>query len=185
MENLRYGAHGAADRLVGGAIDAADLRGVLEKLPQGLQTPLGEGGALVSGGEGQRVRLARSLLRPAARLVLLDEPFRGLDRIQRRELTRRARNWWRRATLFYVSHDLAETLAFDRVVVVEDGRISETGVPAELAADPGSRYAALLRAEEALRRDFEQGAAWRRLRLADGRLQELRAGAPEGGRDGG
>ena len=49
----------------------------------GLTSPLGEGGKLLSGGEGQRVRLGRVLLQPTPRLVLLDEPFRGLDRGQR------------------------------------------------------------------------------------------------------
>ncbi len=78
----------AADRP---AIRQADLVALLRKLPQGLQTPLGEGGGLVSGGEGQRVRLARALVRPGVRLALFDEPFRGLDRGQRRELLARAR----------------------------------------------------------------------------------------------
>lgn len=179
ISNLRYGVPPEVDRRVGDAVEAAALTGLLEKLPRGLQTPLGEGGALVSGGEGQRVRLARSLLRPGARLVLLDEPFRGLDRGQRRELTRRVREWWPRSTLLYVSHDLAENRDFDRVLVVEGGRVTENGSPAELAADPESRYRALLDAEEVLRRDFAGGAVWRRLRLTDGKLvEETLAGSP-------
>ena len=191
LENLRYGTGGAGDLRLGGAIETALLRGVLEKLPSGLQTPLGEGGALVSGGEGQRVRFGRALLRPGARLVVLDEPFRGLDRSQRRELTRRAREWWRGATLFYVSHDLAETRVFDRVLVLEGGRLTESGSPAALAADPGSRYAALLAAEAKVRRELEAGAAWRRWRVGDGALSEQTApvteedrGHPRGGQAG-
>ena len=172
LENLRYGSDGASDHRLGGAIETALLRALLEKLPRGLQTPLGEGGALVSGGEGQRVRLARALLRPEARLVVLDEPFRGLDRGQRRELTVRAREWWRHSTLFYVSHDLAETRAFDRVLVIEGGKVTESGSPAELAARPDSRYAALLAAEQKVRRELEEGAAWRRWRIGDGELRE-------------
>ncbi len=172
LDNLRYGSGGESDHRLGGAIEVAMLRTLLEKLPRGLQTPLGEGGALVSGGEGQRVRLARALLRKDARLVILDEPFRGLDRAQRRELTGRVRDWWRSTTLFYVSHDLAETRAFDRVLVIEDGRVSESGLPAELAADPGSRYAALLAAEAKVRRELETGAAWRRWRVGEGELRE-------------
>ncbi len=175
LENLRYGSDGEGDHRLGGAIETALLRGLLEKLPRGLQTPLGEGGALVSGGEGQRVRLARSLLRPEARLVILDEPFRGLDRSQRRELTRRARDWWRRSTLFYISHDLAETRAFDRVLVIEGGKLTESGPPAELAARPDSRYAALLAAETRVRQELEAGAKWRRWRVGDGELREQTA----------
>ena len=83
--------HAAASPPLDQVLDAADLRDLLEKLPDGLQTQLGEGGALVSGGEGQRVRLGRGLLRPGARLVILDEPFRGLDRERRRELLARTR----------------------------------------------------------------------------------------------
>ena len=180
LANLRYGSRGEADTRIGGAIDTALLRGLLEKLPQGLQTPLGESGALVSGGEGQRVRLARALLRPNARLVILDEPFRGLDRTQRRQLTRRARRWWRQATLFYISHDLAETRHFDRVLVIEGGKVTESGRPGELAADPESRYAVLLAAEESVRRELAKGAEWRRWRIGDGGVTE---GLPEEGDD--
>ena len=80
-------------------IAAADLRDVLERLPDGLQTLVGESGALLSGGEGQRVRLGRALKRKQARLVILDEPFRGLDRHTRHELLLRARSHWRGSTL--------------------------------------------------------------------------------------
>ena len=187
LENLRYGSGGESDHRVGGAIGAALLRELLEKLPRGLQTPLGEGGALVSGGEGQRVRLARALLRPEARLVILDEPFRGLDRGQRGELTARARAWWRDTTLFYISHDLAETRAFDRVLVIEGGKVTESGPPAELEMAPGSRYAALLAAEKKVRQELVTGAKWRRWRVGDGRLEEqvvTSPAGPEEGRDG-
>jgi ABC-type transport system involved in cytochrome bd biosynthesis fused ATPase/permease subunit len=129
-------------------------------LPDGLQTELGEGGALVSGGEGQRVRLARALARRTPRLAVLDEPFRGLDRPRRVELLRPVRERWSGATLFCVTHDVAETHDFDRVVVVEGGRIVEQGVPSELAA-AASRYAALLRADEAARQCWTTAGAWR------------------------
>ena len=94
---------------LGTRIARADLRGVIEQLPDGLQTTLGEGGTLVSGGEGQRVRFGRGLGRPDARLVILDEPFRGLERSRRATLLRRAREQWSRATLVCVTHDVGET----------------------------------------------------------------------------
>jgi len=188
LDNLLYGRAGsgaagesAADAAapLSRAIDASDLRELLERLPQGLQTPLGEGGALVSGGQGQRVRVGRGLLRSAVRLVVLDEAFRGLDRRQRRELLARARLWWRGATLICVAHDVAATDGFDRVVVVERGRLVEQGAPAELAARPGSAYAALLRAEAAQQRLLAR-RDWRRLRLDDGLLSD--PGEAEGSR---
>jgi ABC-type bacteriocin/lantibiotic exporter with double-glycine peptidase domain len=172
LENVRYGAQADLSLPIGWAIEQADLRGVLERLPDGLQTPLGEGGALVSGGEGQRVRLGRAMARPGVGLVILDEPFRGLDRERRRELLARARSMWRGATLLCVTHDVGETRAFDRVVVVEGGQIVEDSAPADLAKRPGSRYRAMLDAEEALRGELWSSGAWRRLWLAGGVLVE-------------
>lgn len=176
-ENLAYGAAPGPLVRLGAAVDAAGLRGVVRRLPQGLQTPLGEGGALVSGGEGQRVRFARAWLRREARLVVLDEPFRGLDRARRHGLLAEARRAWADATLLCVTHDVGETAAFDRVLVVEDGAIVEDGAPADLAARAGSRYTALLAAEAAVQARFAHAAGWRRLRLEDGRLHESTAAA--------
>jgi ABC-type bacteriocin/lantibiotic exporter with double-glycine peptidase domain len=168
-ENLRYGLPegGVA---VEGAIDAAELRRAIERLPEGLETPLGEGGGLVSGGEGQRVRFGRALLRRDVRLAILDEPFRGLDFEQRHTLLARARESWRGATLLAISHDIAEALGFDRVLVLEDGRVVEDGDPRELASDPGSRLHAMLEAERVIREEFWNGPEWRHLRLENGQL---------------
>jgi ATP-binding cassette subfamily B protein len=171
--NLNYGT-AVEGRQVGEAMDAALLRNVVEALPQGLQTKLGEGGGLISGGEGQRARFGRALLRQDAQLVILDEPFRGLDRERRRELLARARQWWRGATMLCITHDLAETHAFDWVVVVENGCIVEQGKPRELAEQPASRYMQLQAAEEQTRMALWQGNAWRRLRIQSGQIVEER-----------
>src|SRR6185312_2146601 len=72
--NLRFGSDGGGADLAA-LLDEADLRGVVERLPDGPATSLGEAGGLVSGGEGQRVRFGRALSRRAPRLVILDEPF--------------------------------------------------------------------------------------------------------------
>jgi ATP-binding cassette subfamily B protein len=171
-DNLCYGADSGLEMSVGAAIEAADLRGVLEQLPDGLQTPLGEGGALVSGGEGQRVRLGRAMLRPGIRLAILDEPFRGLDREKRRELLARARKLWQGATLLCITHDVSETKTFPRVVVIEQGRVVEDGPPLKLLQNAGSRYRALLEAEEAVMRGLWSNKEWRRLWLEGGELTE-------------
>lgn len=172
VENLRYGNRVNGDGSFVQLLAQADLRRVLERLPEGFQTRLGEGGGLLSGGEGQRVRLGRALLRADASLVLLDEPFRGLDRPKREALLAKAREWWRGSTLFCVTHDVESTLDFDRVVVVEAGRLVEEGEPRELAAVEGSRYGALLGAEDELRRGVWTGGEWRRLWLESGALRE-------------
>jgi ATP-binding cassette subfamily B protein len=170
-ENLRYGNGGEDGAPMGGAIQDADLFDVLERLPDGLKTQLGEGGGLVSGGEGQRVRLGRALLRRSVRMAILDEPFRGLDRERRRHLLRRARQRWQDTTLLCITHDVGETLQFPRVVVLESGQIIEQGNPQALAEQPDSRYRALLDAEYNVHNSLWSSAEWRRLIIEDGRLQ--------------
>src|SRR5208282_3734476 len=165
FHNLLYGVEPAAPRVVAEVIQQADLFEVLERLPEGLQTPLGEGGGLLSGGEGQRVKLGRALARPQARLVILDEPFRGLDREKRGRLLRSARQVWRDATLLCVTHDVCETLGFPRVLVINEARMVEDAPPETLRATLASRYAALLEAEESLRCGLWASRLWRRLRL--------------------
>jgi ABC-type transport system involved in cytochrome bd biosynthesis fused ATPase/permease subunit len=120
------------------------------------------------------VRLGRGLLRPGVRLVILDEPFRGLDRERRRELLARARCWWQAATVLCITHDVGETQGFDRVLVVEGGQIVEDGAPAHLGARSGSRYRTLLEAERQVREGLWSSGVWRRLRLEGGRLVEAR-----------
>lgn len=172
IDNLCYGASSDIPASIGNVIETADLRRLLETLPDGLQTPLGEGGGLVSGGEGQRVRLGRAMLRAGIRLAILDEPFRGLDRTQRRELLARARRLWKDATLLCITHDVAETQTFDRVLVVEAGQIVEDGFPADLIRQPDSRYRSLLLAEEAVREGLWSSSDWRRLWLEAGELRD-------------
>ncbi len=176
LDNLLYATDSTALHRLAPVLDAAGLRRVLQKLPDGLQSYLGEGGAALAGGEGQRVRLARAFLQQDVRLALLDEPFRGLDRAQRHRLLGDARTWWKDATLLCVTHDVAETLAFDRVLVVEGGRIVEDGKPAELARSP-SRYRAMLAAEREVQTRLWQGPQWRRMRVENGAVRPLEEGA--------
>jgi ATP-binding cassette subfamily B protein len=170
LENLRYGNPSEAGPRLGFAVTAADLQGLVEKLPHGLQTALGEGGALVSGGEGQRVRLGRALLRPNVRLVVLDEPFRGLDRDARRRLMALAREHWRDATLLCISHDLSDTQSFGRVLVVDNGAVVEDGDPATLLKGP-SRYRDLVTTEGLVHERLWGAQEWRRIRIDGGRIE--------------
>lgn len=174
LENVEYGADGDAldPDHIARVLEQADLRPLLERLPDGLQSKLGESGCLVSGGEGQRVRFGRSLLREKPSLVLLDEPFRGLDRGQRQSLLSRARELWRDATMLCVTHDLRETVSFDRVLVVDEGRIVEDGRPEVLLDDPASRYRALYDAEVTLHNELRARGQWRRVRIEAGALTE-------------
>ena len=169
--NLAYGNWGPSPLSKEEVLQRTGLAQVAANLSSA-EVPLGEGGGLVSGGEGQRVRLARALLRPGVRLVILDEPLRGLDRSQRSELLGYCREVWRDATMVCVTHDVAETVSFDRVVVVEGGRIVENDAPERLAADNRSAYRTLLDAERDLAESTWGAVGWRRLYLSDGILHE-------------
>jgi ATP-binding cassette subfamily B protein len=155
--NLGYGVDGAVPSWV---VDETGLAPVVAADPD---RPLGERGWLLSGGEAQLVRLGRAVAQRDVRLAVLDEPFRGLDRDRRQALLARVRAWWPGATLIFVTHDVADTLGFDRVLLVEAGQVIEDGPPAELSARSGSGYRALLDAEQAVDAGFE--GAWRRVRL--------------------
>lgn len=169
LENLTFGASGNLESSTP-VLEAAGLLPVLTKLQEGLATQLGENGALLSAGEGQRVRLGRAMVKQDARLVLLDEPFLGLERDRRRALLAQARQRWSGRTLLYVTHDVSETRAFDRVLVLDHGRIAEEGHPHQLAQMPSSRYRRLLQAQEAAYGRLTSGVEWRRLRLDGGRI---------------
>lgn len=175
LDNIVYGAEETAGRHLVDVLSLAELYDVLDRLPDGLQTHLGEGGGLVSGGEGQRVRFARALLRRHARLVILDEPFRGLDREQRRRLLATARRVWKDATILCVTHDVVDTREFDRVLVVADGRVVENGAPPEAVLScESSLYRALVHAEAHAWQTAWSNPLWRRLRLSGGSLREGR-----------
>jgi ATP-binding cassette subfamily B protein len=170
LDNVLYGSRPGDPASLAQLTADAHLHELLQSLPDGLQSLLGEGGALVSGGEGQRVRFARALARPAPRLVILDEPFRGLDREKRRGLLARAREVWRSATLLCVTHDVADTVQFPRVLVIAHGRIVEDGDPLALLAREGSIFRALHAAEREVSESLWCSTRWRRVRLQDGLL---------------
>jgi len=177
LDNLRYGAEHDGEIPLAEILSHARLREILEHLPQGLATELGESGNLISGGEGQRTRLGRALARSDARLVVLDEPFRGLDQATRRALLATVRQWWRGATLLWVTHDIAQTEQFARVVVVDGGRIVEDGAPGELARRPGSRYAQLVRGDRDMHERAWSASRWRRVWIDRGRIREEDTGS--------
>ena len=172
FENVLYGSKTDNPETVGRTVAAAQLQPVLLRFPEGMQALMGENGARVSGGEGQRVRMARALMRSDARLVILDEPFRGLDRASRRRLMTEARCAWRGATLLCITHDIDETLSFDRVLVLDQGRIVEDAAPDVLAKRPDSRYRALLTAETELESRLWGNSHWRRWHLDSGTLND-------------
>jgi ABC-type multidrug transport system fused ATPase/permease subunit len=170
-ENLEYAAMGRPQRPRLSVLEESDLLSVLGGLERGLDTQVGAEGTFLSGGEGQRLRLARALLPAGTRLAVLDEAFRGLERSVRERLANQVRIMLARSTVLFVSHDVKQALSFERVLVIEDGRIVEDGVPAGLASQD-TRFARMLRAE----RDLLEGAwgkdKWRAVRVAEGSVRE-------------
>ncbi len=173
--NLIYGIspnHTAA-LPISEVLENIKLHRILQKLPNGLQTALGEGGGLLSGGEGQQVRLARAWLRPGVRLVLLDEPFHGLDREDRAHLIEQFRQKYRHLTFLCILHDLDATLQFDRILMMEKGKIIEDGSPRELAQTANSRYREMLESEKRHQETLWSPRSWRQARIHAGQWVEF------------
>lgn len=170
LDNLLFGSEGGADARVGEAISEAGLQRVLTRLPRGLQEFLGEGGGSLSGGEGQLVRVARSMVREQVRLGVLDEPFRGLDAGDRARLLQCCRCRWSSATLLVVTHDVTEADSFDRVLVLSQGRLVEHGTPSQLRERPSSVYSRLLKDAAGAPSALWGGTDWTRWHMDHGQL---------------
>jgi ATP-binding cassette subfamily B protein len=169
--NLDYASKGYARRPALQVLDDADLLGVLASVDRGLDAPLGAEGAFVSGGEGQRIRVGRALFRAETRLALLDEPFRGLDRSTRHQILLSIRRAAIRSTMVFVSHDISHAMSFDRVLVIDSGKIVEDGSPQELSTQD-SAFARLLNAEKEMLDSAWSGRRWRKLRVEGGIVRE-------------
>jgi len=125
------------------ALEVAQLRAVVEGLPQGLDTPVGRGGVRLSGGERQRLAVARMALTDP-KVVILDEATSALDTATEERLHRALGTFLSGRTSIIVAHRLSAVRQADRVLVFEDGRIAEQGRHEDLIAGEGL-YAALYR----------------------------------------
>lgn len=139
MENIRLGRHGASDAEVLAAAKAANCDEFVEKLPLGYATPIGENGAKLSGGERQRISIARALLKDAP-IVLLDEATASLDVENETKVQGALSRLLAGKTVLVIAHRMRTVEAADRIVVLADGRVAETGSPAELLARKDSMF---------------------------------------------
>ncbi|MCE7798754.1 ATP-binding cassette domain-containing protein [Sphingobium sufflavum] len=135
-DNLRYGRWDADDDALWTAARAAHAEDFLRALPDGLDTYLGEGGARLSGGQRQRIAIARALLRDAP-LLLLDEATSALDAESEHAIQTALAELMGSRTTIVIAHRLATVRAANRIVVMDGGRIVETGTHAELSARSG------------------------------------------------
>ncbi len=136
-ENVRLGRADASDAEVLEALDAAHLGEMVAELPEGLLTEVGEQGARLSGGQAQRVTIARALLRDAD-LLLLDEATSALDSESERKVQDALHRLLAGRTAFVIAHRLSTIQDCDRIFVLDEGRIMETGTHDELVSRGGS-----------------------------------------------
>jgi ATP-binding cassette subfamily C protein len=135
-ENLVFAAPDATEEQIREVLVRARLDGLVERLPDGLDTVVGHRGSALSGGERQRVAIARALLR-GPRLLLLDEATSQLDAVNELALRDVVAEVAREVTVLVVAHRLSTVTLADRIVVMEAGRVRAVGTHAELvAADP-------------------------------------------------
>jgi ATP-binding cassette subfamily B protein len=142
-DNLRYGRWEASDEALWQAAEDANAAEFLRKLPQGLDTFMGEGGARLSGGQRQRLAIARAILRDAP-LLLLDEATSALDAESERLVQTSLDRLMAGRTTMVIAHRLATVRSADRIVVMDAGRIVEEGTHDSLSAR-GGLYARLAR----------------------------------------
>jgi ATP-binding cassette subfamily B protein len=141
LENLRYAKPDATDEQIVAAAKAAQIHDMIVGLPDGYDTMVGSRGHRFSGGEQQRIAIARTLLRDP-RILVLDEATSALDTETERAVQRAFDELARGRTTITIAHRLSTVRAADQIVVIDHGRVLESGTHDSLV-EVGGRYAAL------------------------------------------
>lgn len=144
-DNIGYGRRDATREQIAEAARAANAAGFIEKLEKGYDTLIGERGVRLSGGQKQRLAIARAILADPL-ILILDEATSNLDTESERLIQRSLTRLMQGRTCFVIAHRLSTIRHADRIVVIEDGRIIETGTHDELLAS-GGRYAEFLKVQ--------------------------------------
>ena len=135
-ENIAYGKPHATMAEIEAAAHYANASGFIEKLPQQYRTVVGDGGAHLSVGEKQRINLARAFLKDAP-ILLMDEPTSALDVESEAQVVASLFALMRGRTTLMVAHRLTTIRRVDKILVVENGRLTEMGAPDDLLAEQG------------------------------------------------
>jgi ATP-binding cassette, subfamily B, bacterial MsbA len=135
-ENIAYGRLGASDQDIMGAAEAANAREFIDKLPNGMDSQVGERGVKLSGGQRQRIAIARAILRDP-RILILDEATSSLDNESERLVQEALEHLMVGRTTLVIAHRLTTVQRADRIVVIDDGAVLESGTHDELLAAEG------------------------------------------------
>ena len=146
MENIRLGWGDATDEEVMAAARAAQCEEFIQRLPQGYQTNIGENGSALSGGERQRISIARALLKNAP-IVLLDEATASMDAESETLIQDALSVLLKDKTVMVIAHRMRTVANADKIVVLDDGKVSEMGTPAALMKK-GGLYAHLVELQQ-------------------------------------
>lgn len=138
-DNITYGIDNVDDETLNKVVDAANLRELVNTLPDGLDTIVGEHGGKLSGGQRQRVSIARALMRNPE-VIVLDEATSALDSISEKLIQEALNNLTKDRTTFIVAHRLSTIKGADRIAVIADGHCVEYGTYDELMALKGEFY---------------------------------------------
>ena len=138
-DNITYGRSDVSEAELQKVIEAANLKSVIDKLPLGLDTPIGEHGDKLSGGQRQRISIARAIIRKPD-VIILDEATSALDTVSEAEIQVAMNNLTEGKTTFIVAHRLSTIRNADKIAVMRDGRCVEFGTYDELMEKKGEFY---------------------------------------------
>ncbi|KAK7337590.1 hypothetical protein VNO77_18172 [Canavalia gladiata] len=154
-DNIAYGKEGATVEEIRAAAELANAAKFIDKLPQGLDTMVGEHGTQLSGGQKQRIAIARAILKDP-RILLLDEATSALDAESERIVQEALDRIMVNRTTVVVAHRLSTVRNADMIAVIHRGKLVEKGTHIELTRDPEGAYSQLIRLQEGTKKESEE-----------------------------